>query len=101
MGKRKWLIVIIIAAAVVLVMALWRPWEHHHEDLSQYRQTETEPETVQDSESETVSETEAYVSPIDFDKGLQGQSCCCRLFVYRAFLQQYDDGRSHDGDLRT
>ena len=37
MGKRKWLIVIIIAAAVVLVMALWRPWEHHHEDLSQYR----------------------------------------------------------------
>ena len=36
MGKRKWLIVIIIAAAVVLVMALWRPWEHHHEDLSQY-----------------------------------------------------------------
>ena len=52
MGKRKWLIVIIIAAAVVLVMALWRPWEHHHEDLSQYRQTETEPETVQDSESE-------------------------------------------------
>ncbi len=111
--------------------------EHHHQDLSQYRQTETEPETVQDSESETVSETEAYVSPIDFDslkavnediyawleipgtdisypilqhptedeyylrKGLQGQSCCCRLFVYRAFLQQYDDGRSHDGDLRT
>ena len=67
MGKRKWLIVIIIAAAVVLVMALWRPWEHHHEDLSQYRQTETEPETVQNSESETVSETVAYVSPIDFD----------------------------------
>lgn len=27
MGKRKWLIVIIIAAAVVLVMALWRPWD--------------------------------------------------------------------------
>lgn len=67
MGKRKWLIVIIIAAAVVLVMALWRPWEHHHEDMSQYRQTETEPETVQNSESETVSETVAYVSPIDFD----------------------------------
>lgn len=67
MGKRKWLIVIIIAAAVVLVMALWRPWEHPHEDLSQYRQTETEPETVQSSESETVSETVSYVSPIDFD----------------------------------
>lgn len=65
MNKRRWLLVLMMAAAVVLVLTLWRPWEYRKEDLSQYRQTEAETEMKAMTESET--ESEVYISPIDFD----------------------------------
>ncbi len=66
MQRKKIILTAIAAIAAMIVLVAWHPWERHRNDLARYY----EPESGSHEEAasdESVTETDAYVSPIDFD----------------------------------